>query len=481
LTGYEGDRLFRNRGNGTFEDVSEKSGIAGFRRGYGNGVSVGDFDNDGRPDLFVTRWRSYALYRNIGSGRFEDVTAKAGLGGDRDWPTSAAFADLDGDGDLDLYVCHYFAYDPSDPRRCGRLEMPGGSLCMPLDFPSLPDHVFRNDSGRFVEVTSRAGFVDPNGRGLGVVATHLDDDDQIDLFVANDMTANYLFLNRGGFQFEERGPTAGVASSADGFYKSGMGVACGDSNGDGLIDLAVSNFYGESMTFFANVGGGFFVDQTAQAGLLEVSRPLLGFGLAFLDANNDGQLDLLSANGHIFDSRPKIPFTMPLQLLAGGTDGRFRDVSGQAGEPFGPLHLGRGLAVGDLDNDGRIDAVVLAENEPLIYLHNLTDKAGHFLTINLEGTRSNRDAVGARVAIVAGGRRLVAERIGGGSYQSASDPRLHFGLGQASVVESVEIRWPSGQSDRHAGLPADRAYLFREGAKAAVPIASRGQSPYPGE
>ncbi|MGO9469033.1 MAG: FG-GAP-like repeat-containing protein [Isosphaeraceae bacterium] len=476
---YEGDRLFRNKGDGTFEDVTDRAGIAGLGRGYGNGVTAGDFDNDGWPDLFVTRWRSYALYRNRGDGRFEDVTDKAGFGGDRDWPTSAAFADLDGDGDLDLYVCHYFVYDPKNPRRCHRRGSQGDSECMPLDYPSLPDHTFRNDGGTFRDVTAQAGFRDPNGRGLGVVAAHLDDDDTIDLFVANDMTANYLFLNRGGFRFEETGHLSGVAASADGLYKSGMGVACGDLDGDGLIDLAVTNFYGESTTFFRNLGAGFFADQTAQIGMLGPTRPLLGFGHAFLDANNDGRLDDLTANGHIFDGRPRIPFAMPLALLAGTSTGRLSDVSERAGEPFRPLHLGRGLAVGDLDNDGRIDAVVLAQNEPLVYLHNITAKPGHFLTLALEGIRSNRDAVGARVTVIAGSRRLVAERFGGGSYQSASDPRLHFGLGDAAGALSIEIRWPSGQTDRHAGVRADRVYRAREGAQALEPRTFRGAAAVP--
>jgi hypothetical protein len=240
-----------------------------------------------------------------------------------------------------------------------------------------------------------------------------------------------------------------------------------------LIDLAVTNFYGESITFFRNLGGGFFVDYTAQIGMLAPTRPLLGFGHAFLDANNDGRLDDLSVNGHIFDGRPRIPFAMPIALLAGSPSGHLIDVSERAGEPFRPLHLGRGLAVGDLDNDGRVDAIALAQNEPLVYLHNLTEKPGHFITIALEGTRSNRDGVGARLTVKAGGRRQVAERIGGSSYQSANDPRLHFGLGESADVESLEIRWPSGQIDRHHGLKADRAYLAREGARALAPMTRR--------
>jgi len=460
-----GDRLFRNRGDGTFEDVSDRAGISSFPRGYGHGVTVGDYDNDGRPDLFVTRWRSYALYRNRGDGRFQDMTGPAGLAGDRDWPTSAAFADLDGDGDLDLYVCHYLAYDPRNPGLREDPESPGKHEYTPRDFPAVADHVFRNDNGRFVDVTKTAGFVDPDGRGLGVVAAHLDDDDRIDLYVANDLSANYLFRNLGGFRFEETGEAAGASASADGVHKSGMGVACGDLDGDGLLDLAVTNYFGDSTTFYRNLGGGLFADLTAAVGLLGPSRPLLGFGVAFADVNNDGWLDMLSTNGHILDSRPRIPWTMPLQLMLGGPGGRLTDVSDRAGEPFRALHLGRGLAIGDLDNDGRLDAVVLNQNEPLVYLHNTTKMPGHFIKFSLIGTQSNRDGVGARVTIACGGRRLMAERTGGGSYQSASDPRLHFGLGTFRQIESVEVRWPSGQVDHHEGLIADREYRLREGAK----------------
>jgi tetratricopeptide (TPR) repeat protein len=464
----QGDRLFRNRGDGTFEDATQSTGIASFAGGYGQGVTVGDYDNDGRPDLFVTRWRSYALYRNTGDGRFEDVTQQSGLGGDRDWPTSAAFADLDGDGDLDLYVCHYLVYDPANPRRCTHPESPNKHECNPLDFPALPDHVFRNDGGRFVDVTAGSGLADTDGRGLGVVAAHLDDDDRIDLYVANDMTANYLLRNAGACRFEESGQLSGTAASADGGFKAGMGIACGDLDGDGLLDLAVTNYFGESTTFYRNLGHGFFVDHSAAINMAALTRRLLGFGIAFFDADNDGWLDVISANGHVLDPRPQIPWTMPLQILQGSRGGRLADISERAGPPFGPLHLGRGLAVGDLDNDGRLDAVVVVQNEPLIYLHNQTKEHGHFIAFALEGTKSNRDAVGARIAISAGGRQQVGERFGGGSYQSASDPRVHFGLGEATTVESVEVRWPSGRVERHERLKADCHYRLREGNSAAL-------------
>ena len=460
---YEGDRLFRNRRDGTFEDVTQSAGISAMSRGYGHGVAVADYDNDGHPDLFVTRWRAYALYRNRGDGTFEDATIKAVLGGDRDWPTSAAFGDLDGDGDLDLYVCHYLHYDPSNPKRCEHPESPGRHDCDPLDFPSLPDHVFRNDGGRFVDVTAQAGFSDPDGRGLGVVAADLDDDGLTDLYVTNDMTANYLFRNLGSFRFEETGQLSGAAASADGGYKAGMGIACGDLDGDGRLDLAVTNYFGESTTFYRNLGQGFFADHTAAMGIAAPTRRLLGFGVAFLDVNNDGWLDLLSANGHILDNRPRFPWSMPLQLLLASPGGHMADVSEKSGSPFGPLHLGRGLAIGDLDNDGRLDALVVAQNEALIYLHNQTARPGHFIRFRMEGTRSNRDAVGARITISCADRRRVGQRIGGGSYQSSSDPRIHFGLGASTRIESLEVKWPSGKLEHHGRLGVDREYLLREG------------------
>ncbi len=466
-----GDRLFRNRGDGTFEDATERSCIAGMKRGYGHGVAVGDFDNDGRPDLFITRWRSYALYRNRGDGSFEDITDRAGLGGDRDWPTSAAFADLDNDGDLDLYVCHYLVWDAAHPKLCNRPTKPGEPVdpnhlheyCMPNPFPSQADQLFRNDGGRFVDVTAEAGIVDLNGRGMGVVAADLDDDGLIDLFVANDTTANYLWHNLGGMKFEETGVASGVACNAQGAFQAGMGTAVGDLDGDGLPDLTVTNFYGESTTFFRNVGKGVFADQTSAIGLGGPSRYLVGFGIVLFDANNDGRLDLAQVNGHVIDHRPDFPLEMPALLLIGGDDRRLVDVAQRAGPAWSVPRIGRGLAAGDLDNDGRVDLVSVAQHTPLVFFHNQTPRAaGHAVTFLLEGTRSNRDGVGAVVTVTAGGRRRRAWRFGGGSYQSASDPRLHFGLGHDRINE-VEVRWPSGRVDRFAHLDSDRCYRIREG------------------
>jgi tetratricopeptide (TPR) repeat protein len=503
-----GDRLFHNKADGSFEDATERSGIASLTREhhYGMGVAVGDFDNDGHPDLFLTRLTSYALYRNRGDGTFEDATLRAGLHGRRDYPSSAAFADLDNDGDLDLYVCHYMLWDPEHSKLC-KNEKGDYYYCDPSKVEPAPDHCFRNDNGRFVDVTSTSGLLEHAGRGLGVVAADLDDDGRIDLYVANDGTANNLFRNKGGFQFDELALEAGVAGSASGGYQAGMGVACGDIDGDARPDLLVTNFYGEGTTLYQNLGQGLFADRSNYSGIGVASRYLLGFGIGLADTTNQGRLDVVITNGHVNDNRPYFPYAMPSRIYQNQGDGRLSDRSAQAGAPWAEPHLGRGLATGDLDNDGRIDTVIITQNAPLVYLHNQTpgialdfqDRKSaprvpgvdtpppearaldltlsdvqnrnpnnqtqprlHWVTIKLEGSKSNRDGVGARVTITAGGRKQVAQRLGGGSYQSANDPRLHFGLGRNERLEHVEVQWPSGQVDHWNDLPGDRFYQLRE-------------------
>ncbi len=326
--------------------------------------------------------------------------------------------------------------------------------------------------------TSRkqAGILEHDGRGLGVVAADLDDDGRVDLFVANDSSANFLFHNLGGFRFEEVAATAGTDANAEGRYQAGMGVTCADLNGDGLPDLIVTNFYDEGTTFYQNLGGLLFADRSAAIGLAALSRYRLGFGVIALDANDDGRLDLLTANGHVHDMRPLYPFAMSAQLFLGNASGKLIDVTEQAGDAFKQTHLGRGLAGGDLDNDGRVDALMVAQNEPLIVFHNEVAGNGHFATFLLRGTTSNRDAVGAKVMLQLAGKRQVTQRLGGGSFLSAGDPRLHFGLGASDHVESVEIRWPSGHVDRYKSLAADSGYVLTEGDPTAKPLAGfRGQ------
>jgi hypothetical protein len=328
-------------------------------------------------------------------------------------------------------------------------------------------------------VTAAAGIVDTDGRGLGVVVADLDADGLVDIFVANDMTANLLFHNLGGFRFEETGEASGACCNAGGGYQAGMGIACGDVDGDGRPELAVTNFYGESTTLFSNLGGGQFADRTSAAGLALPTRFVLGFGAFFLDADNDGRLDLVQANGHVNDFRPAIPYAMPSQLFLGLGEGRFTEASGRAGACWAVERVGRGLAVGDLDNDGRPDVLILAQAGPLAYFHNLgtggdgrPGSVGHFVTLRLEGTRSSRDGVGARVRVTASGRTQTAQRLGGGSFLSACDGRLHFGLGAGDDAPdvTVEVRWPGGRVDRHEGLRSDTAYRLVEGDPRARPL-----------
>ena len=321
-------------------------------------------------------------------------------------------------------------------------------------------------------MTEQAGIVDREGRGLAVLAADLDDDGLVDIYVANDLTANLFYKNLGGFRFREMGAEAGLASNAEGGYLAGMGIACGDLDGDGRFDLAVTNFYGQMTTFYQNVGTDQFIDRTIEIGLGQPSRYLLGFGTTFLDANNDGRLDLATANGHVNDMRPHVPYAMPAQLFLGDESGRLHDVTAQAGTPWTVPRIARGLAQGDLDNDGKVDLLFVVMGEPVAFFHN-QGPAGHFITLGLEGTRSNRDAIGARVTITSGGRRQVAQRFGGGSFLSSSDPRLHFGLGKATRVESIEVRWPSGRVDHFKDLAGDTAYHLREGEQQIQPVKTR--------
>jgi hypothetical protein len=344
--------------------------------------------------------------------------------------------------------------------------------CGPRAFDSQPDHVFRNDGGRFTDVTEAAGIVDREGRGLAVLAADLDEDGLIDIYVANDLTANLFYKNLGGFRFREIGAEAGLATNAEGGYLAGMGIACGDLDGDGRPDLAVTNFYGQMTTFYQNIGTDQFIDRTTEIGLGPPSRYVLGFGISFLDANNDGRLDLATANGHVNDLRPHVPYEMPAQLFLGNEKGRLRDVSARAGPPWSAPRIARGLATGDLDDDGKVDLLLVCMAEPLEYFHN-QGPAGHYLTLWLEGTRCNRDAIGAVVTLTAGGRRQVAQRFGGGTFLSTHDPRLHFGVGAARRVESLEVRWPSGRVDRFQDLGADTAYHLREGERELRAMARR--------
>jgi len=448
--------LYRNTGDGRFEPVPDPPPGPP----YAMGCAVGDVDGDGRDDLFVTGWRGQRLYRNLGEGRFADVTDRSGLASDL-WTTSAAFADLDGDGDLDLYVAAYVDYDPDTAPFVaapdGRRDFPG-----PEDFPAQPDRLYRNDGGVFTDVSKAAGVDRPDGRGLGVLAADLVGDPKLDLYIANDGSPCFLFENKGGLKFEEVALASGVALDGRGNPLAGMGVALGDL--DGRATLVVTNFLDRSTVGFARDGRGGFDDATARLGLDAATRRVNGFGVALADFDGDGHLDLIQANGHVLDrERLGVPSAMrPLVLRGEGR--RLVDVSASAGPAFARPILGRGLVVGDLDDDGRPDAVIASLDAPPLFLRNASPGPPG-LTLVLDGrSPSNREAVGAVVRATAGGRTFVRRVVGGGSYLSASDRRVHLGLAGASRLDRLEVDWPSGRRETWSGLAATGRLRLVEGS-----------------
>jgi hypothetical protein len=452
-------RLFANRAALGFGDVTEAARIE--FAAFGQGAAVGDFDNDGFDDLLVAGFRTTALYRNQGDGTFANVTGQAGVENDR-WSTSAAFADLDQDGALDLYVCTYAEIDLKKPLHCAR-----GSIrthCGPLNYPAQQDLLFRNQhDGTFIETARDCGVIDANGRGLGVVVADLDGDGRPDVFIANDNSENALFLNRGGLRFEETGLRAGVALRAEGSIMAGMGVACGDYDGNGWLDLFVTDFYEAENALFTNLGKRGFLDAAATTGLGASSRDRLGFGTVFLDADLDGYLDLFVANGHISDLTPLgIPYRMRQQLYRGGPDARFADVSASAGTYFHLPLLGRGVAVGDFDNNGLPDLACNHLRDQAALLINRSSEHGNWLGFDLVGSRSNRNGRNVKLRVTVADKTQVFEAVAGGSYLSSSDPRLLIGLGESAPRAKIELHWPSGAEQHLTDLAAHRYHLIRE-------------------
>jgi hypothetical protein len=442
--------LYRNNGDGTFTDVTSNAGVGNATR-YGMGCAVGDYDNDGDPDLYVTNFGPDVLYRNSGDGTFTDVTAQAGVG-DPLWSSSATFFDFDRDGDLDLYVANYvlYALDAAYPP-C----IEGGlrTYCHPRHFEGAPDRLYRNNGdGTFTDVTDAAHATDPGGmyqgKGLGVVAADLDGNGYPDLYIANDDTPNFLFLNNGDGTFTESAVLAGCAYSMDAVAQAGMGVDAADYNGDGRLDVFVTNLSYETNALYRNNGDGTFSDVVYEARLGEESYLFVGFGTGFADFDNDGDLDLFVANGHILpnigEMTDVLTYPQPLQVFANQGDGTFADVSATAGEAFGHEFVSRGAIFGDCDNDGDTDVVVTQSNGRAILLRNDSKRRGNWLRVRCIGTASNRDGVGARVLCTVAGRTLLRELHTGASYLSSHDPRVLFGLGDAPAADGVEIRWPSG-------------------------------------
>ena len=470
-----GNRLFRNMlketGKLQFVDVTEQAGLA--YTGYGMGVAVGDFNNDGYPDLYVTNFGSNVLYRNNGNGTFTNVTKEAGVE-DSGWSTSAAFVDYDRDGLLDLYVAHYLDFTVKGNKQC--TDVTGQrDYCAPSAYKAVRDRLYRNlGGGRFQDVTQAAGIGSAIGPGLGVTCADFNGDGWPDIYVANDGAANLLWLNNGNGTFREAALLSGAAYSADGVARAGMGVTAGDFDGSGNESVLVTNLTREGATLFRNTrrnssgnnANADFTDASAQFGLFQPSFPFTGFGVQWFDYDNDGLLDLFVANGAVTSMESlrgePYPFHQRNLLLHNETS-RFREVSAEAGPAFKFSEVGRGAAFGDIDNDGLVDIVVSNNNGPLRLLLNKTNPSGHWLEVRLQGVRSNRDGIGARVAALRPGRTTLWRRaFTDGSYLSASDIRVHFGLGETSRV-TLMVEWPSGLREKWEDVQGDALITLKEG------------------
>jgi hypothetical protein len=441
------NRLYRNLGNGLFQDVTERSGL-GFR-GFCHGIIVGDIDNDGDADVFLCNYGSNALYLNLGDGTFRDISQKAGIARPA-WSQSGAFLDYDNDGDLDLYVANYGDWWlPQDDLYCGEPDKKIRRYCSPQNLRPARHFLYRNNGHlTFTEVGEQAGVGRTDGHGFGVVAADLNGDGRIDLYVANDQTPNFLFLNKGNGTFDDVTETAGAAFGATGQAQAGMGVDAEDVDGDGRPELFVTNFENEYNTLYQNLGNGMFLDATVRYGLAVDTLPWVGWGCLLGDFDNDGWPDCFVANGHIDDNREvngqPVPYNEPALLHHNLAGKRFLLATRGAGAYFSIPHNGHGAAFGDLDDDGDIDVVVNHKDGPPAVLRNDTATNNHWIRFKLVGTRTNRDAIGAQVEVTAGGRTLYRQRKGGCSLMASHDPRVLIGVGAATEVSRVTVRWPSG-------------------------------------
>ncbi|WP_020470889.1 CRTAC1 family protein [Zavarzinella formosa] len=464
-------KLYRNLGNWKFADVTAQAGLDGpvF---YSHGATAGDYDRDGFPDLLVTGWNRTVLYHNVSDGnggrRFEDVSEKAGLTDTR-WATSAAWGDLDGDGFPDLYVCYYTDWSfANDPKCTGQGRDTTKDVCSPHQFGPLQHRLYRNKGdGTFADITATAPLR-PDGKGLGVLITDLDADGRPDIYVANDGGDNFLYVNRGGMKFEERGRATGCALDDTGLFNGSMGVDAADYDESGRPSVWVTNYQGELHALYRNLGPTGFRHDSQSAGVARLGRQFVGFGTGFVDFDNDGWEDLVISNGHVL--RHPTGSTVkqrPVLLRNEQHDGRrqFREIPGKGGPYFRGQYGGRGLAVADLDDDGWPDLIITHQNEPVVLLRNVAGATGttnNWLGISLAG-RDRRDVAGATVTLEVNGRKLTRFTHGGGSYLSTGDSRLRFGLGAASQVGRLTVRWPNGKEEQYDGLQPGRYWRITEG------------------
>jgi hypothetical protein len=471
------DALFRNDGNTGFIEVGVQAGVA--HPGFGMGCAVGDYDNDGDADLYLSNYGPNALFRNEGKGRFAELGARAGVDDPR-WGTSCAFGDYDRDGDVDLFVANYVEYRPELQREDAAPYMvqtdqtdtaAAKGYPHPANFRGTANILYRNEGGdRFADLTRQAGLYTEEGKGLGVVFLDYDGDGWPDLYVANDGVRNYLYHNRGQGVFEERAAEAGVAYGQDGQMEAGMGVDAGDYDNDGRQDLTVTNFQAEPNALYRNQGKGYFANETYASGVGLVSLPFLGFGTQFLDCDNDGWLDLFVANGHVLDNvalfdQSTTYAQRPLLFHNQGFNPQGKIAFAEVGLQVGmqAAGVGRGSAAGDYDDDGDLDLLVFNLGQPLVLLRNEGRGDRHWLSLRTAGVQSNRDGIGAQVKVVAGDLVQVQEVRAGRSYLSSSDLRLHFGLGARTRVDQLEIRWPSGQVQQFTDLGTDQFLVVQEG------------------
>ena len=434
--------LYRNNGDGTFVDVTAEAGLQG-NRGYGMGCLAADYDNDGDADLYLTNFGKNQLYRNNGDGTFADVTSRAGVG-DGNWSVSASFGDFDLDGHLDLYVANYLDYQLETAHAC---FLEGVHIyCGPHEYPGVRDTLYRNNGdGTFTDVTTRAG-VHNTGKGLGVLFTDYNNDGYPDIFVANDAIPDFLYRNNRDGTFTEVAITAGIAYNSEGRATASMGIASGDYDNDGVSDLFITNFSLEVNSLFQNNDDGFYTMTTFEAGLADSSFSQLGFGTQFLDADNDGTVDLFVANGHVWDNvsniTPSLSYKQKSQIFKNTGDGQFKDASETAGLFFKRPIVGRGVAIGDYNNNGATDILVTRCGEAPALLRN-DSETHNWVKIRLVGTESNRDGIGAKVWVQTNETTQFREATCGGSYASGSEPMLHFGIGTHETIQSIKVQWQS--------------------------------------